>query len=106
MTEYDRHIGHRRHFDADALGDLLRRAGFEVSTSTGAGYPVFNVYRLLMRALGSRLVSIASSAEPSAISRLAMRAFALGMRSNSRLSRRGWQIVAVARNARGDPPPS
>jgi trans-aconitate methyltransferase len=105
MTEYDRHIGHRRHFDPETLSTLLEREGFEVSTSTGAGYPVFNVYRLLMRALGSRLVSIAGSAEPSASSRLAMRGFAVGMRANSRLSKRGWQIVAVARHGPAEPLP-
>lgn len=105
MTEYDRHIGHRQHFDPSTLGDLLGQSGFEVATSTGAGYPVFNVYRLLMRALGVRLVSIAGSAEPSAVSRLAMRSFGVGLRSNSRLSKRGWQIVAVARNPPGDPSP-
>ena len=96
MTEYDRHIGHRRHFDAAELRRLLAAAGFEVHEASGAGYPVFNVYRLLMRALGARLVSIAGSTEPSVISRLAMRSFGLGMRS-TRLSSRGWQIVAVAR---------
>ena len=102
MTEYDRHIGHRQHFDPSTLGRLLREADFEVCTSTGAGYPVFNAYRLLMRALGSRLVSIAGSTEPSAVSRVAMRAFGLGLRSNLRLSERGWQIVAVGRLALRD----
>lgn len=106
MTEYDRHIGHRRHFDPSTLGDLLRRSGYEVCTSTGAGYPVFNVYRLLMRALGARLVAIAGSTEPSALSRLAMRAFGLALRHNLWLSRRGWQIVAVARHQPGDPSPT
>ena len=105
MTEYDRHIGHRQHFDPSTLEELLRRSGYEVCRSTGAGYPVFNVYRLLMRALGARLVSIAGSTEPSALSRLAMRAFGLGMRLNLRLSRRGWQIVALARHQPGDPLP-
>jgi trans-aconitate methyltransferase len=96
MTEYDRHIGHRRHFDPPELRRLLTEAGFDVSEATGAGYPVFNLYRRLMRALGSRLVDIAGSAEPSAVSRIGMRAFGLGLRS-TRLSARGWQIVAVAR---------
>ena len=99
MTEYDRHIGHRRHFDPSALTSILREAGFEVLESNGAGYPLFNVYRLLMRALGARLISVASSSKPSAVSRSAMRAFAVGLRVNTRLSQRGWQIIAVARHA-------
>ena len=97
MTEYDRHIGHRRHFDPTTLASLLRDAGFDVLESTGAGFPVFNLYRLLMRALGARLITVAGSARPSVFSRAAMRAFAVGLRADTRLSRRGWQIVAVAR---------
>ena len=53
MTAYDRHIGHRRHFQPRELADLLRGAGFDVLRATGAGFPVFNLYRLLMRALGN-----------------------------------------------------
>jgi trans-aconitate methyltransferase len=105
MTEFDRHIGHRKHFDADEVRELLSGAGFAVLEATGAGYPVFNVYRLLMRALGSRLVSIADSTKPSTVSRIAMRTFGLGMRT-TRLSRRGWQIVAVARYRAAEPPSS
>jgi trans-aconitate methyltransferase len=103
MTEYDLHIGHRRHFSSDELRRLLTNAGFDVHEATGAGYPVFNLYRRLMRALGSRLVSIAGSTKPSALSRAAMGAFRLGLRS-TRLSSRGWQIVAVARLRPPSPP--
>jgi trans-aconitate methyltransferase len=104
MTEYDRHIGHRKHFEAAELRRLLTEAGFDVVEATGAGYPVFNVYRRLMRALGERLVSIAGETEPSAVSRLGMRTFGFALRS-TRLSSRGWQIVAVARLPGGEPSP-
>ena len=97
MTAYDRHIGHRRHFRPRDLADLLRAAGFHVIRTTGAGFPVFNVYRLLMRALGRRLIDVAGSGKPSAPARAAMGAFAFLLRSNTGLSARGWQIVAVAR---------
>ena len=97
MTAYDRHIGHRRHFQPDDIADILRTAGFDVTRAIGAGFPVFNLYRLLMRALGSRLIGVAGSREPSAVARVAMGAFAALMRWNTRLSRRGWQVVAVAR---------
>ena len=103
-TEYDRHIGHRKHFEAAEVRRLLADAGFDVVEATGAGYPAFNVYRRLMRALGARLVSIAGSTKPSAVSRLGMRAFGLALRS-TRLSSRGWQIVAVARLVGSDPWP-
>ena len=88
MTAYDRHIGHRRHFQPRELADVLRAAGFDVLRATGAGFPFFNLYRLLMRALGNRLIDVAGSGEPSAVARAAMGAFAALLRSNTRLSRR------------------
>lgn len=97
MTSYDRHIGHRRHFTPGELAELLRDVGFEVLRATGAGFPVFNLYRLLMRALGDRVIQVAGSAKPSAPARMAMGAFAALLRVNARSSRRGWQIVATAR---------
>jgi SAM-dependent methyltransferase len=95
MTAYDRHIGHRRHFTRDELARVLREAGFEVDKATGAGFPVFNVYRLLMRALGTRLIAVAG--ESSTMSRVAMRIFAVGFRLNGQLSPLGWQRVAIGR---------
>ena len=100
MTAYDRHIGHRQHFDPTALGRLLREAGFEVLEATGAGFPVFNVYRLLMRALGKRLVAVAGASKPSALSRIAMRAFAFGLGS-IRSSRAAAGRSSPSRGQRG-----
>ena len=97
MTSYDRHIGHRKHYRPDELAELLRSAGFDVIRATGAGFPVFNLYRLLMRLLGTRLIDVASSGEPSRLAGAAMSTFAFVLRLNTRLSPRGWQIVAVAR---------
>ncbi len=97
MTAYDRHIGHRRHFQPDDIANILRNAGFDAIRATGAGFPVFNLYRLLMRALGTRLIDVAGSGEQSGITRGVMGAFTLLLGSNTRLTPRGWQIVALAR---------
>jgi SAM-dependent methyltransferase len=98
ITRFDEHIGHRRHFSADDLGEVLADAGFDVVRASGAGFPVFNAYRLLMRALGDRLVDCAASeTPPSAAARGAGTVFDRLLRMNTRLSARGWQIVAVAR---------
>jgi len=97
VTAYDRHIGHRRHFRAEELAALLRDSGFEVMRATGAGFPIFNLYRLLMLALGRRLIGHAGAMSPSAPARTIACLFALLLRRNVSLSRRGWQVVAVAR---------
>ena len=97
ITKYDTHIGHRRHFRPDELAAILHDSGFEVLRATGAGFPAFNLYRLLMLALGRRLIEVAGSATPSAPARAIGGLFGALLRRNVSLSRRGWQIVAVAR---------
>ena len=97
MTSFDRHIGHRRHFTPDELRTVLGDAGFDVVLATGAGYPIFNLYRLLMRAIGDRLIAVAGTDTPSLPAQAAGRVFSVLLGVNTRLSRRGWQTVAVAR---------
>jgi len=104
ITRYDAHIGHRRHFRPEDVAALLRDSGFEVVRASGAGFPAFNLYRLLMLALGRRLIGVAGSAMPSAPARTVSRFFGALLRRNTRLSRGGWQIVAVARRATPETP--
>ena len=100
-SAFDRHIGHRRHYGIDDLGGLLAQAGLEVETVTGAGFPFFNLYRLVVVARGRRLVDdVAASPDgqpATGAARLVMRAFGLSFRLNLDSSRLGYQIVAVAR---------
>src|SRR5262249_54462953 len=56
MSAFDRHIGHRRHFTPAALAGTLGKAGYEVEMVSGAGFPFFNLYRLLVILQGQRLV--------------------------------------------------
>jgi trans-aconitate methyltransferase len=98
MTAYDHHIGHRKHFSPQDLADALRAAGFETIEASGAGFPFFNLYRLLIRALGERVTEVAGTATPSLPARFVMSAFDLLLRSVTR-SRRGWQTIATARLA-------
>jgi hypothetical protein len=68
-----------------------------VLLATGAGFPFFSLYRLVMLALGRRLIDVAGSSTPSAPARAVGFVFGTLLRRNVSLSRRGWQIVAVAR---------
>ena len=97
VTAYDRHIGHRRHFDPSDLAQLLDAAGFDDVVARGAGFPFFNLYRLAMRALGDRVTDVTGSVRPPATARLAMGAVAALLRFDTRLTSRGWQVVATAR---------
>jgi SAM-dependent methyltransferase len=100
MSAFDRHIGHRRHFSPALLGRILERAGYEVEKATGAGFPQFNLYRLVIIQRGKRLVHEVSSTN-SGLSAAAARAAMVVFRGFFRLgtiqTTWGWQVMAVAR---------
>jgi hypothetical protein len=107
MSAFDRHIGHRQHFTPAALRGLLQEAGFEVESAGGAGFPFFNLYRLVVIARGQRVVDDATSARADSESRLAraaMAAFRVLFRVNLPIRRLGWQTIAVARRSAQHPP--
>jgi 2-polyprenyl-3-methyl-5-hydroxy-6-metoxy-1,4-benzoquinol methylase len=97
MSAFDRHIGHRRHFTAKSMRALLEQAGFVVERSTRAGFPFFNLYRLIVLLRGERLVDdVARGAGPRR-ARLVMRIFGVLFRLNLTRSPWGWQVLAAAR---------
>ena len=99
MSAFDRHIGHRRHYRPAELRELLQTAGFSVERATGAGFPFFNLYRLVVILRGRRLIADAERGGAGRGARLAMRMFESLFRLNLPTSRWGWQTIALARNA-------
>ena len=97
MSAFDRHIGHLRHFSRASLSRLLGGAGFQIESVHGAGFPFFNLYRLLVVARGKRLVSDAAADHVlPASARAAMSAFDWLFRFNRATGRLGWQLLAIA----------
>jgi trans-aconitate methyltransferase len=99
MSAFDRHIGHRRHFRSNDLRRTLEAAGFDVDSVSRAGFPFFNLYRLLVILRGERLVrDVASTANgsESGAAGAVMAAFRFLFAFNLRSSPFGWQLVAVA----------
>jgi SAM-dependent methyltransferase len=100
MSAFDRYIGHRRHFSVDVLRAVLREAGLTVDRVDQAGFPAFNLYKLLVIARGDRLISDVSSVTSEGRSRLAsaaMRAFRPLFACSLARSPWGWQLLATAR---------
>ena len=93
-NRFDLYIGHRRHYAAADLRELLETAGFDVVHATGVGFPFFNLYRLLTRLRGDNLKHDVNG-PPSFCVRVAMAVFSVLFRFN--LMSSGWQTVAVAR---------
>ena len=100
-SAFDKHIGHREHFSASRLRSILEAAGLEVEQSSAAGFPFFNLYKLLVILRGKRLIEDLNRSDAdvtsSRLARLLLRFFERTMRWNLLSSPFGWQIVAVAR---------
>ena len=100
MSTFDRHIGHRQHFNRRSISALLATAGFTVERTCMAGFPFFNLYRLTVIARGRKLVDDVTARNGAAGSPLARAAMAIyrGLfRFNLLDSPFGWQVVAIAR---------
>jgi SAM-dependent methyltransferase len=102
MSAFDLHIGHRQHFDRRKIGSILEQAGYSVDRTYLAGFPFFNLYRLLVKARGRRLtqdVETKSTGASSGVARLVMKVFRVLFHANLLDSPFGWQVVAMARKA-------
>jgi hypothetical protein len=99
MSAFDRHIGHRRHFDRRSAGEVMEAGGFDVERVRGAGFPFFNLYRMLVIARGRKLARDVEGEHgaSSAMAKLVMRVFGVLFRLNLGDSSFGWQIVAIGR---------
>jgi SAM-dependent methyltransferase len=94
MNAFYKHIGHRRHYTPQEVGDVLHQAGFRVARLYGAGFPFFNLFRRFITWRGEKLIKSVSGS-PALVVRFGMWVFDVLFRFN--LMRWGWQTVAVAR---------
>jgi SAM-dependent methyltransferase len=102
VSAFDRHIGHRQHFDRRQIRSMLEEAGYSVERTYLAGFPFFNLYRLLIVARGPRLVQDAQTGltgAPSRAAKFAMKVFWVLFHANLLDSPFGWQVIATARKA-------
>jgi 2-polyprenyl-3-methyl-5-hydroxy-6-metoxy-1,4-benzoquinol methylase len=100
MSAFDHHIGHRRHFTRESITETMTAAGFSVDEVYLAGFPFFNLYRLVVIARGKRLATDVDAGQAGAsgvIARMAMAVFRALFRLNLMNSPFGWQVVAVGR---------
>ena len=99
MSAFDKHIGHRQHFDRQRLEDLLHEAGFHKAIVHGAGFPFFNLYRLVVVARGNALIQDATGQDLRGLpltARATIRLFSWLFKLNANEGGLGWQLVAFA----------
>lgn len=94
MSEFERHLGHRRHYTPDAISAVIEHSGFEVRRKISAGFPFLNLFRLMMVARGAALIADASR-PPGLAVRMTRVIFDILFRLNANAL--GWQTVVVAR---------
>jgi SAM-dependent methyltransferase len=100
MSAFDRHLGHRQHFDREKIRGLLERSGFAVERVCLTGFPFFNLYRLTVILRGRKLIEDVNEQTASRASSLAtvtMRLFRALFIFNLMDSPLGWQVIAIAR---------
>lgn len=101
MSAFDKHIGHRKHFKPGELADLLSAAGYRDVEAFGAGFPVFNLYKLTVIGRGKALITdIENGSDNGASSRFAnaaMATFDRLFKFAKPRSRFGWQILATCK---------
>jgi len=96
-TAFDRHIGHRRHFTPSSLRAVLDSAGFVTERVEAAGFPFFDLYRLVVLVRGRRLIEdVRTGNERSRLASSLLATFRALFRLNLSSTPFGWQLVAVA----------
>ncbi|NQV98352.1 MAG: class I SAM-dependent methyltransferase [Rhodospirillales bacterium] len=97
-SAFDRSIGHFRHYTPASLRADLLAAGYRTELVTGSGFPLFNLYRLVVVLRGERLAQDIDG-RPGPLARFVMAIFRAVIGWSLFSSRFGWQIVAIARKA-------
>jgi SAM-dependent methyltransferase len=99
MSSFDRHIGHRQHFDRESIRQVMDASGFAIEWVHRAGFPFFNLYRALVIARGRKLAEDVEGSEgaSSGLARLVMRTFGALFHLTLPDAPFGWQIVAAGR---------
>jgi SAM-dependent methyltransferase len=103
MSAFDHHIGHRQHFTRSSIASVLKRAGFEVDRVYLAGFPFFNLYRLVVISRGKRLADDVNAnlqhGAMSSVAKVTMKIFQKLFIGNILDSPFGWQVVAIGRKS-------
>lgn len=99
MSQFDRDIGHRKHYGRADLRTEVERAGYRVEVVRAAGFPFFNLYKLAMIIGGDAVLQNAS--RHGAMTRAGFVVFHGLLRFEATSAPWGWQMFLVA--SCGDP---
>lgn len=95
-SAYDKHLGHRNHFKKSRLADLLSQTGFKTNKIFAAGFPFFNLYKLMVIMRGKHLVDDTRQKQMSLPASLVIHCFNILFKFNVKNFPGGWQLIAIA----------
>lgn len=104
MNEFEKSIGHRMHYSKAELAALLEQSGLRPVKFVRAGFPFFNLYKLMALARGKKLLQDTNSGineEAGGSKRLMMlvlKVFEYLFRLNLDDTPFGWQMMVIAEN--------
>jgi SAM-dependent methyltransferase len=100
MSAFEKHIGHRQHFNRASISRALREGGFETERVYLSGFPFFNLFRWTVFLRGKHVETdvAAENRGPSAMLATFVMAIFRGLfRLNLMDHRWGWQVIAIGR---------
>lgn len=100
MSLFDKHIGHRQHFTRESIDEVLYNADFQVDKVHMAGFPFFNLYRLLVILRGKKLIEDVRKGTHGVrwlLAATVMAILQILFRLNLPNSLFGWQVFVIAR---------
>jgi 2-polyprenyl-3-methyl-5-hydroxy-6-metoxy-1,4-benzoquinol methylase len=100
MSQFDQHIGHRKHYNQKSIRDLLEKSGFKIEKIVMAGFPFFNLYRLVVILRGKKLILDVDTNNKNKsnkfLSFFVMKIFDILFQFNINLIPLGWQVFVIA----------
>lgn len=99
MSEFERHLGHRKHYTKAELSKLLYSAGYTNFSIKAVGFPFFNLFKIMTIMRGKKLINDAKKKKSSGfsyyLSSIIMKIFNILFKFNLNFIPLGWQLVAV-----------
>lgn len=101
MNEFEKSIGHRKHYSKDELQSLVAMSGLNVVKTIRAGFPFFNLYKVIALMRGKKLLNDANQKGDSSFLMLfVLKVFDRLFKFNIESSPFGWQLLLIAENPR------
>ena len=96
MNEFEKSIGHRKHYRSSELVDMLRSVDLDVAEVCRAGFPFFNLYKITALLRGNKIKNDVAADKISTLIKVCFKVFDFLFKFNLTKSFFGWQLLIIA----------